>query len=149
MRLPLRHSLKIVRTRFAAIFGLLALLSLAFWLVINSLSQLCTNLEIETAISPDGQLKAVAFARDCGASTDYSTQISLLSSDDKLENEAGNLFIADRDHGRVEAGPGGGPKVNIRWLSDHELQISYPRFARTFKTTAALANIRVGYRPLD
>lgn len=149
MRPPLRRCLKIFRKRFAAMLGLLALLSLAFWLVINNLSPPCTNLEIETAISPDGRLKAVAFARDCGASTDYSTQISLLSSDDKLENEAGNLFIADRDHGRVEAGPGGGPTANIRWLSDREVQISYPRFARTFKTTAELRNIRVSYLPLD
>ena len=42
---------------------------------------LCGNEIIEEIKSPDNKYKLVIFQRDCGATTGFSTQISILKSD--------------------------------------------------------------------
>ena len=54
---------------------------------------MCGNEVFEEQLSPDGKLKAVIFQRDCGATTGFSTQISVLNSHKKLKNESGNVFV--------------------------------------------------------
>ncbi|MBI1810912.1 MAG: hypothetical protein HY035_01370 [Nitrospirae bacterium] len=39
----------------------------------------CKNAIIKEILSPDQKRKIVVFARDCGATTGYSTQVSLIS----------------------------------------------------------------------
>jgi hypothetical protein len=58
----------------------------------------CENELVGEHTSPDGQYKAVLFVRDCGATTGFNTQVSLLRSNQHLKNGSGNLFIADTDH---------------------------------------------------
>jgi len=53
----------------------------------------CQNQVFKEYNSPDQSLKAVVFQRDCGATTGFSTQISILESDENLDNESGNIFI--------------------------------------------------------
>ena len=55
---------------------------------------MCGNTVISNAISPDGKWNALLFERNCGATTDHSSQISLLKSGKSLENENGNVFAA-------------------------------------------------------
>ena len=74
---------------------------------------LCGNDNLRESISPGGQLKAVTFRRDCGATTGYSTQVSILPASRKLPNEAGNVFIVDHE-----------PSIAVRWIDDHHLSIS-------------------------
>jgi hypothetical protein len=57
----------------------------------------CGNDLVKEVRSPDGQMNAVVFQRDCGATTGFSTQVSLLSSNKSLPNESGNLFVATTD----------------------------------------------------
>jgi hypothetical protein len=65
--------------------------------------------------SPNGEWKAVAFERDCGATTRATTQVSVLQGSQSLPNEPGNIFSAD-----------GNFPVRMEWKSDQELQITYP-----------------------
>ena len=62
---------------------------------VKSFSSLCKNNIIKSSDSPDKFWKVVLFERDCGATTDYSSQVSLLSAGATLEDEAGNIFIAE------------------------------------------------------
>ncbi len=65
-------------------------------LALNKLtSDLCGNEIMNETLSPDGHFKALVFQRDCGATTGFTTQISLLPSNVSLPNEAGNIFIVD------------------------------------------------------
>lgn len=108
----------------------------------------CGNAAISEAVCPDGSLKAVVFERDCGATTGFSTQVSLLKASDPLPDSSGNLFDADDDHGKAASGPGGGPKVQLHWESNTRLRISFDPKARVFKQTTHLHSVNVTYSPL-
>jgi hypothetical protein len=57
---------------------------------------LCANQIYQEVYSADRTLKAVVFQRDCGATTGFSTQVSVLPAGETLTNDiAGNLYIAN------------------------------------------------------
>lgn len=44
----------------------------------------CNNQIVQEAVSPDGRYAATAFIRDCGATTDFSPQVFLRKTGDRL-----------------------------------------------------------------
>lgn len=64
-------------------------------LFLYTTSDMCGNEVYSEMLSPDGKHKVVVFQRDCGATTGFSTQISIIDSDDDLKNESGNIYIID------------------------------------------------------
>jgi len=88
---------------------------------------LCGNEVVQTTVSPDGRVKAFVFERDCGATTGFSTQISVVGSGKGLPNAAGNVFIADGDDGQI--GPKGALPARVTWVGTRQLQIQYPERA--------------------
>jgi hypothetical protein len=79
--------------------------------------EMCENQIYKEYLSPDKSLKAVVFQRDCGATTGFSTQISILNSDENLDNKNGNIF-AIKGHPDEVA-----PVLN--WTSKNVLNIQY------------------------
>jgi hypothetical protein len=73
--------------------------------------------------SPDAKYEAVVFQRDCGATTDFSTQISVLPKGVSLPGAAGNVFIADSNHGAAPRATWGGPEVDVRWSGNRRLSV--------------------------
>lgn len=113
---------------------------------LNAESDLCSLTILREAPSPNGKLRAMVFTQDCGATTGYSTQVSLLESgEDPSSRDGGNLFIADDNHGSAPTQPGQGPTVNVAWLSDGKLRIQHHALARIFKSAPALKNVQVDY----
>ena len=55
----------------------------------------CVNEVREELVSPDGKRKIVVFSRNCGATTGFSTQASVLERAETLPNEGGSLFVVD------------------------------------------------------
>jgi len=108
-------------------------------------SDMCGNEQLLELPSSDGELKVVVFQRDCGATTGFSTQVSIVSAAESLPNRSGNLFVADTDHGRVPAGVGGGPEVRVAWVGARSLRIAHYREARVFLANAAMAGISAEY----
>ena len=92
----------------------------------------CRNTVLQTAAAPAGDRKAVMFERDCGATTAYSTQVSILPSGKKL-NGAGNVFVIE------------GPWARITWLSPDVLLIQYDDQARVFHANEAVAGVTIRY----
>jgi hypothetical protein len=113
--------------------GLAALLFVGCSRLLEHTFDPCGNQVVQVIPSPDGKLKAVVFERDCGATTEFSTQVSILPAGDKLLNDGGNLFVAD-DHGAAPSGPGGGPRVGLAWTAKRQLLLRYDHSARVFKT---------------
>jgi hypothetical protein len=111
-----------------------------------NLSDLCDNEIIQQISSPDGRWKAVVFQRDCGATTGFSSQISVIGAGSSLPNDGGNIFVADDNHGLAPSGPGGGPKVWVRWLSSSHLKIAYDRRDRTFATETQYQGLSISYQ---
>jgi hypothetical protein len=108
----------------------------------------CKNELIGEHPSPDGKYKAVLFVRDCGATTGFSTQVSLLRSNAQLKNGSGNLFIADTDHGKIPSGQKGGPEVRIVWEGSKDIYIVHHENARVFKAEKKVNGINVNYKSL-
>ncbi|HEU4384684.1 MAG TPA: hypothetical protein VFR85_14450 [Anaeromyxobacteraceae bacterium] len=91
--------------------------------VLAAACDLCRNEFVADVPFPSGRNHAVVFQRDCGATTSYSVQVSVLSSGKKLANEGGNALIADAGHRDVPL------QVRATWDSDRVLRLSYdPRF---------------------
>ncbi|HEY7181405.1 MAG TPA: hypothetical protein VIC84_08295, partial [Blastocatellia bacterium] len=53
----------------------------------------CGNEILRVHYSPTKKLKAVVFERDCGATTGFSAQISIIPANSDLPNKAGNVFV--------------------------------------------------------
>jgi hypothetical protein len=95
---------------------------------------MCANQVLQEVRSPSGKNKVVVFQRDCGATTGFSTQASILPSTEALPHAAGNVFVADDGHGAAPAGAGGGPALRARWLDDQRLVLSHHAAARIFES---------------
>jgi len=101
--------------------------------LLSGCSDACQNSTVSTASAPVGDLKPFLFQRDCGATTGFSRQVSVIEADDTPSGD-GNAFIADTDHGAANAASWGGPWVELRWLSPKSLLIRYDAKARVFQT---------------
>lgn len=117
------------------------------WIVFVGIlfASMCENTVLKTVISPNKKQKLVVFARNCGATTDFSTQISIIDADDKLPNDPGNVFVADCDHGTAPSGPGGGPEVLVSWIGEDSVKISHDPLARVFLSESNWEGIQIEY----
>jgi len=95
--------------------------------------------------SPDGKRDAVLFQRDCGATTGFSTQISILDVGEQLSG-MGNTFRADDDHGAASAGDWGGSWAEMKWLSRDRLLIRYAAKSRIFEQDDHVSGVDVIYQ---
>jgi hypothetical protein len=128
------------------VLGLLAVLALGIISRVHWESG-CENSPLRESLSPDGARKIVVFERSCGATTDFSTQASLLKSDQALPPLAGNLYIADTNHGTALSGPGGGPELEIRWKTPRSVILTSAAGARVFLARQRIEDIQVEYGP--
>jgi hypothetical protein len=97
----------------------------------------CENEVLSESISPGRTIKAVKFRRDCGATTPYSIQVSVIPISSRVkQSDSGNVFVA------TDVQP---DDVSIEWLTDQRLRLSYPRGARLFSGESNLSGLRVEY----
>ncbi|MEZ5494507.1 MAG: DUF5412 family protein [Pseudomonadales bacterium] len=96
--------------------GFLVAAFLALYIFFTSLPDMCGNQVFKEIYSPGNKYKAVVFQRDCGATTGFSTQVSVINSNEILENEGGNAYIADNHPNET--------KLQLTWLSERSLEIS-------------------------
>jgi hypothetical protein len=79
---------------------------------------LCGNEVFKEYYSPDKSMKAIIFQRDCGATTGFSTHISLFDVNKEFDdNEAGNIFLI-RGHPKTVA-------PEITWTSNKNIIIHH------------------------
>ncbi len=105
----------------------MAVCSLLLWLLTPGL---CSNEIYQEVLSPDNAYKAVVFQRNCGATTDFSTQVSVLKASDTLPDRAGNVFIMD--------GPPEQTKIHVQWEADRSLSITYSPEYEVFRARKRL-----------
>jgi hypothetical protein len=86
------------------------------------------------------------FVRSCGATTPFVTEISVIVPHQHLsEVDTGNVFIGESDHGKVRTGVHGELSVQVTWLTDKSLQITYPQHTRIFYSKATMGDNRISY----
>lgn len=108
-------------------------------------SDACENTTASRLISPDGTHAATLFQRDCGATTGYSTQISVLDNGE-APADSGNAFRADDDHGAAAVGEWQGPWADMRWLAPDRLLIRYAAKSRVFQQAKEVDGVKITYQ---
>ena len=119
-------------------------LAFAAMLACAGCSDPCQNSIVQRSPSPDGIYTAILFQRDCGTTTGFSTQISILRSKDRFSG-SGNIFRADDNHGAARAANWGGPWAAMQWLSPDHLRVRYAKKSRLFQQTAAVSGVKISY----
>ena len=88
------------------------------WVIWNeAASGMCGNEVFQEVYSQDKQYKVVVFERDCGATTAFSTQISLLKARQEYSNISGNIF-------QMEGHPND-TKIQVEWKDNQTIEITY------------------------
>lgn len=123
--------------RKSAVFTVLAML-------VAGCSDACQNSTVSTAVAPTGDVKAVLFQRDCGATTGFARQVSVTNAGE-APSGGGNAFVADTNHGAASAALWGGPWVELRWPSPQNLHIRYDTNARVFSQNESVSGVRISY----
>ena len=126
--------------------GTFAVLAVALSSLLYSCSYFLCDNEIVTQLpSPDEKYKAVVFVRDCGATTTWSTHVSLIRSWSWVgRDDGGNTFVMDAGDGAPE-GPGRGPEARVRWISAHEIVIAHHRLAEVFRAEKQVGGVTIRY----
>jgi hypothetical protein len=100
--------------------------------------------------SPDGKWNVVLMVRNAGATTDYSSQLSVVSAGGRLSREialcrAGNVFIADGNNGAVAVDGRGFMHIDVVWKSPNLAVITFPPSARVFKQERRFQSVTIDY----
>jgi hypothetical protein len=117
-------------------------------LALGGCSDACTNTVVSRIDAPGGEHSAVMFQRDCGATSGFSTQVSVLEDGDEPSG-GGNTYRADDDHGAAELGNWGGPWAEITWLTPNHLLVRYAAGSRIFEQDEEVAGVNVSYEPVN
>lgn len=120
--------------RFGFLLRLVWAIALAFGL---SACATCTNVPVQVADAPSGDVRAVAFERVCGKQTQPGIQVSLFNPDEPPANNApGNVFASLT-----------GSYVSLRWTEgDRLLVVSDAPAAKIVRQQSFHEGVRVNYR---
>jgi len=107
----------------------------------------CTNGVLDSSNSPDQQYKVVIFGRNCGATTDFSTHVSVLTVNENTDKlSTGNILIIDSNNGQDSSkNREGGPVVISQWEGPKTLIITFNSKARSYQKVQRYKDIEIRY----
>lgn len=86
-------------------------------------------------LSPSGDFKAIVFEKECGATTNFNTQVSLLPLNEKFDSEQyPPVLIVD---GRI--------RLPIVWIDAYRLKISVPPDTTVYRKDRQYKGIQIDY----
>lgn len=99
----------------AGVSGIAVLMAFGYH-QINDSFNVCEDVIMQEALSPDAHLKAVVYNRSCGVfSTGLTTQVTIVKEGDSLPKELGNVY--------VERSESSQPQVWVQWQGSHSLLV--------------------------
>lgn len=99
---------------------------------------MCGNEIYQEIFSPNAEYKVVVFERSCGASTGFSTQVSILAKQKKLSNNSGNVFIAEGRPSELN--------LYISWSDNDTLIINDTSNLKVYHASESVHNIKILYK---
>lgn len=106
---------------------------------------LCADHVLDRFQAPDSSAELVVFERNCGATTDFSTQASIGEINAGTGNQAGNIFIADTNRGAAPVVKRGGLELRVRWIDNRTIELAHHRSARVFEARNEYRGITIRY----
>jgi len=109
---------------YAGLAGVVAAVGIGYLMLVHlSLSPACELTRLESQPSPDGRFVSSAFLKDCGATTDYVTGVTL--------RPAGAAFVDENPD--VVLILNGIVPVSQTWVADEEIHLRLPSAAPVFR----------------
>ena len=105
----------------------------------------CKNTVVKSIDAPDGRWRAVLFERSCGATTGFTTQISILAKGAPVKG-SGNVFVADQGDPAYRTA-WGGPWADMAWTSARSLNVDFDGRAKVFVQEPSHRAIRIQFAP--
>jgi len=99
----------------------------------------------EVVMSPDSSKKAVLYQFDCGATTPFTSNVSILDANAPLTSSAKRVFTA---HGGSQRGTWQGPLASVKWTSDVALEVTYIADATVTTQKTSERNVQLRYQLL-
>ena len=84
---------------------------------------MCATTVHKTVAAPDGELSAVVFDIDCGATTDFNTQVSIAPVEEDFSPDRHPAFL--RLDGRHD--------IAIKWIGERALEVTTPFGTRVYR----------------
>jgi hypothetical protein len=85
--------------------------------------------------SPDATRTAVIFERECGATTPFNTQVSLVPKGQSFSPRRYPSFLSI----------GGQHALAIRWVGERALEVDLPKTDRVFRNETTVDDVSVAY----
>jgi len=109
-----------------------SLLTLA---LVSGCTDLCGNDPLQGEESPDKSRLAVAFVRSCGATTGFSSHVSIVPRNKPIPNEPGNILVVE-----------GKQALSVKWQSNSVLEIDLPKEPKIHKQAESLGETSIKYK---
>ena len=106
------------------------------WRIYELVANFCGTTVHRTIPSPDLQRVAIIFDVNCGATTDFDTQISIVDVGETFSPERTPSSVAVR--GQYDLDP--------HWVSDRLLDVVLPRNERIYLKDAHAGDVEIRYR---
>ena len=128
---------KLLKFLATILIVLLGIVGIGVYVFNNIFSEMCGNEIFSEVYSPDSKFRAVIFQRDCGATTGFTTQISLIFAKNDLQNEGGNIFIVD--------GHPNDRKIELSWNGPKKLTIKNCSGLQSHKKEKLYQGVSIDY----
>jgi len=109
-------------------------LLLIYPLLLAGCDPACENEISHDLPSPDGRHRVVVFSRNCGATTGFNTQATILPAGGHLADEGGNVFSID-----------GQDSARVSWTQDGRLAVIIAGDAAIYKKEDSVAGVGIDY----
>lgn len=121
------------------------LFGIVFWMsnFVFDTENICGEELLHEAYSSETKYKALVLERNCGATTGFSTLVSIQFSDSDYKKD---IFLGDDDHGATPHGRGRSTRVEAEWISKDSLAIYHHEKARVFLSKKKGENLTIIYR---
>ena len=113
------------------LFGALLFLG-GKYILDNVFGEMCGNEVLQEIPSDNGEKVAYIFQRDCGATTGYSYELSILDKGEELPNKNGNTFLTEKE-------------FTMSWIGEKKIQVVHKEFADIYKKDKRVNGVRVEY----
>ncbi|WP_152997766.1 hypothetical protein ACNFJ7_12910 [Sphingomonas sp. HT-1] len=109
---------------------------------------LCSSETLHVARDPGSNRIAVTSVRNCGATSDYATVVSIRRASDS-PSAAIDVFVADSDHGAAADAGGGAVWTSVAWVAPGKLSVARASKARVFKQLSSAKGANITYKASD
>jgi hypothetical protein len=114
-----------------------------------SSKRMCGSHGARELISPDGAYRAVLYEYDCGATTDFGTNLAVQKQSRKFDplavDPSEHVLVADSNHQAAGVDRDGILAVTVRWMDGSHLEVSVPPAARIFQRKTSSGPVSIAY----